>query len=109
MANVAQAVHLVNSINLLQKTCVWASTIQPQSQKWTAKPEYVSVPEPRGTAVGAQNKRDRVVAACSTELSTTWYFYVVHAAARLLYIPDGHVPSKVTADVKAVGMGLHFI
>ncbi len=34
----AQAVHLVNSTNLLQKTCVWASTIQPQSQQWTAKP-----------------------------------------------------------------------
>ena len=32
---------------------------------------FVSVPEPRGTAVGAQNKRDHVAAACSTELSTT--------------------------------------
>ena len=33
--------------------------------------ELVSVPEPSGTTVGAQNKRDHVAAACSTELSAT--------------------------------------
>ena len=67
--------------------------------------ELVSVPEPRGTAVGEQNKRDHVAAACSTELSTTGNFHVVHAAATLIYIPDrqdkGHGPIRVTADVKA--------
>ncbi len=31
---------------------------------------FVSVPKLTGTAVGAQNKRDHVAAACSTELLT---------------------------------------
>jgi hypothetical protein len=74
---------------------------------------FVSVPAPRGTAVGAQNKRDHFAPACSTELSTTRNVDVVHAAARILYLTseqeNGHGPIRVTSDVKAASYGYSLV